>query len=88
MKTVNYKYFDLNLFKLEGKVVHVPTETLCLIKNPPIPDIACYVQTKHDNGTISGDAAFEKVADLQEYSIKEAVSYFGVSEENFEIKDL
>lgn len=88
MKIVNYKYFDLNLFRLRGKVVHVPTETLCLMKDPPIPHIACFVQIKHGDGTMSSDAVLEKVTDFQEYSIKEAVAFFGVPEENFELKDL
>ena len=41
MKIVNYKYFDLNLFNLRGKVVHVPTQSLGLINAPALPDIAC-----------------------------------------------
>ena len=88
MKIVNYKYFDLNLFNLRGKVVHVPTQSLGLINAPALPDIACYVQKKYKNGSISSDAVLARVTDLQEYSIKEADAYFGVSEDEFELKDL
>lgn len=88
MKIVNYKHFDLNLFNLRGKVVHVPTQALCLMKNPPLPDIACYIQTKKGDGITSGDAALARVADLQEYNIKDAAEYFGVPEESFELKEL
>ncbi|MEG2856281.1 hypothetical protein [Bacteroides sp.] len=88
MKIVNYKDFDLNLFKLKEKVVHVPTDSLCLMENPSLPDIACYVQIKRDNGHFSGDTVLARVSNLQEYSIKDAAEYFNVPEDFFELKEL
>lgn len=88
MKIVNYKHFDLNLFELRGKVVHVPTQALCLMKKPTLPDIACYIQIKQGDGSTSGDAVLARISDLQEYNIKDASKYFGVPEDCFELKDL
>lgn len=91
MKIVTYKTFNatLNLFKLpNGKIVHIPTEALPQLKESLIPDIACYIQVKQNDGKFKAETALARISDLQEYNIEDAVSFFEVPEDFFSIKEL
>ncbi|MCS2298958.1 hypothetical protein [Bacteroides ovatus] len=91
MKIVTYKILNgtLNLFKLpNGKIVHIPTEALPQLKESLIPDIACYIQVKQNNGQFKAETALARISDLQEYSIEDAVSFFEAPKDFFDLKEL
>jgi len=86
MKVIVYKYLnrELNLFKLKnGNVVHIQKEDLGKIKTNFPSNIVCYIQ-----GESSLTEKSVCINDIQEYSIKEAISFFNLSEKYFEIREL
>lgn len=91
MKIVTYKISNvtLNLFKLpNGEIVHIPTEALPQLKKSLIPDIACYIQVKQNNGQFNAETALARISDLQEYSIEDAASFFEAPKKFFDLKEL
>lgn len=92
MKIVVYTFQDsnLNLFKLRnGKIIHIPNESLHILSQKLIPDIICYIQEKDERGDFKiPTTSVAAITDVLDYNIEDAIKFIGMPKEYFSIKEL